>query len=143
MANGELAQLHAILKENGHQITATREKMLALLLKSEPQTMNEIILKSEGIVDRVSVYRNIDLFERLGVVHRVYVGWKYKIELTDAFTEHHHHLSCLNCGKVIDIQDHGDIDAFIKKITSKYDFKPRRHQFEIDGICQKCQPAIA
>lgn len=143
MAVNEFAQLRTILKENGHQITATREKIFSVLLRSEPQTMNDIILKAHGVADRVSVYRNIDLFERLGVVHRVYVGWKYKIELSDAFTEHHHHLSCLSCGKIIDIQDHNAIDEFIKKISIKYDFEPHRHQFEVDGICSNCQVAIS
>ena len=143
MSTHQIAHLRTILKKNGHQITTTRETMFRILLNSEPQTMNEIILKAHGIVDRVSVYRNIDLFERLGIVHRVYIGWKYKIELTDAFTEHHHHLSCLSCGKIIDIQDHGDIDDFIKKITLKYNFMPRRHQFEIDGTCPDCQLAVS
>ena len=139
MAIDEITQFRHILKDQGYQITRAREEVFRLLLHSEPQTMNELLLKSNGSVDRVSIYRNIDLFERSGIAHRVYVGWKYKIELSDEFTGHHHHLSCLTCGKIIDIDDHKHIDEFIKKVTAEFNFRPRRHQFEIDGYCKSCR----
>lgn len=141
MATHELSQLRIILKSHGHQITRAREAVFKLLLHSELQTLSEILSKSNGSVDRVSVYRNLDLFERLGIVHRIYIGWKYKIELSDTFTGHHHHLSCLQCGKIIDIKDHTSIDEFIEAVAKEFNFKPRRHQFEVDGYCEACQPA--
>ncbi|MDB5169825.1 MAG: transcriptional regulator, Fur family transcriptional regulator, ferric uptake regulator [Candidatus Saccharibacteria bacterium] len=135
----ELAKLRLILKNQGHQITKAREATFRLLLHSEPQSLNEILMKADGQVDRVTIYRNIDLFEKLGIAHRIYIGWKYKIELSDEFTGHHHHLSCLRCGKVIDIEDETHIDEFIQDVAKKFGFQPRRHQFEVDGYCQDCQ----
>ncbi|HEY1063689.1 MAG TPA: Fur family transcriptional regulator [Candidatus Saccharimonadales bacterium] len=139
MTTDELSQFRHILKHNGHQVTKTREAVFRLLLSPEPQTVNEILMKSGGTVDRVSVYRNLDLFEKLGIVHRIYIGWKYKIELSDEFTGHHHHLSCLQCGKTIDIEDERHIDEFIHQVAGRFGFQPRRHQFEIDGYCKDCQ----
>lgn len=138
MAIDELAQFRLILRNQAHQVTKTRELVFKLLLSPEPQTINEILRKANGTVDRVSVYRNLDLFEKLGIAHRIYIGWKYKIELSDEFTGHHHHLSCLKCGKVIDIEDEKHIDDFIQEISSKFGFQPRRHQFEVDGYCKEC-----
>jgi Fe2+ or Zn2+ uptake regulation protein len=123
---------------NKRHITKARVVTFRLLISPEPQTISQILNKSEGIVDRVSVYRNIELFENLGLVHRVYVGWKYKLELSDKFVAHHHHLSCLNCGKTIDIEDEKHIDDFIKQLSDKFEFLPTRHQFEIDGYCRNC-----
>jgi len=138
MSNDDLSNFKQILINNQAHVTRARETTFALLANPEPQSISEILLKAKGKVDRVSVYRNIELFEKLGIVHRIYVGWKYKLELSDQFVSHHHHLSCLSCGKIIDIKDEEHIDSFIKEITYKIGFVPRRHQFEVDGYCEKC-----
>ena len=53
------------LTDNGYRITKAREDTFKLLIGSEPQTIKELITKSKGQIDRVSIYRNIDLFEHL------------------------------------------------------------------------------
>lgn len=133
-----IQSLKNILSENGYKITKAREDTFSVLLSPEPQSMAALIDKAHDKVDRVTMYRNIDLFEKLGIVNRIYVGWKYKIELSDSFMDHHHHLSCLSCGKVIDIEDEQHINEFIKSVTDKFSFTPRHHQFEIDGFCNVC-----
>ena len=142
MTTDELNQLRRILKQNGHQVTKARESVFKLLLHPEPQTVQQILHKAGSNVDRVSVYRNLALFEKLGIVHRIYIGWKYKIELSDDFTGHHHHLSCLGCGTIIDIEDEQHIDDFIHALADRFNFRPRRHQFEIDGYCQNCSKTV-
>jgi Fur family ferric uptake transcriptional regulator len=134
----DINSFRQILSNNGYRLTDAREATFKLLISSEPQSIREILANAKGSVDRVSVYRNIELFEKLGIVHRIYVGWKYKLELSDEFIAHHHHLSCLSCGKVIDIEDEIHIDEFIQEVAKKFGFKPRRHQFEIDGYCKDC-----
>lgn len=139
MATNDMSRFQQILSDNGYRVTMAREATFKLLLSPQPQSMNELLAKAKDSIDRVSVYRNIELFEKIGIVHRIYVGWKYKLELTDEFVAHHHHLSCLKCGKIIDIGDERHIDEFIEKITDTYGFQPRRHQFEVDGYCKECQ----
>ncbi len=107
-------------------------------MSAEPQSMNQLISKLKGKVDKVSVYRSIELFEKLGLVHRVNIGWKYKLELSDHFLSHHHHLNCLSCGKSIDIEDETHIGDYINKISTEHGFRPERHNFEIDGYCKDC-----
>ena len=139
MAEHDLSSLKRILTTNNYRFTKARQATFQLLIASEPQSMRQIIEKANGTVDRVSIYRNIELFEKLGIVHRIYIGWKYKLELSDEFMAHHHHLSCLGCGKVVDIEDEKHIDEFIEQAASKAGFTPRRHIFEVDGYCQNCQ----
>lgn len=138
MSLDNLATFKRLLSEKGYRVTRAREATFKLLVSPEPQSIKDILKKANGTVDRVSVYRNVDLLERLGIVQRIYVGWKYKLELSDEFISHHHHLSCLGCGKVIDIQDEKHINEFIHEVAKKFGFKPRRHQFEIDGYCKDC-----
>lgn len=138
MSADDLNNFKQIITSNGYRLTKAREDTFRLLIAPKPQAVREILVKAGGKVDRVSIYRNLELFEKLGIVHRIYVGWKYKLELSDEFVAHHHHLSCLQCGKIIDIEDEKHIDLFIKNISATFDFTPRRHQFEIDGYCKKC-----
>jgi Fur family ferric uptake transcriptional regulator len=130
--------LKAMLKDHGASVTEQRLAVFNLLVGQEPMTINELIKKASGEVDKVSVYRTIALFEQVGITQRLNIGWKYKVELTDMFSDHHHHLSCLKCGNVIDIGDEKHIDDFIKEVAEKFGFEPRKHQFEIDGYCKDC-----
>jgi Fur family transcriptional regulator, ferric uptake regulator len=136
------AQFEQTLIDNNYSVTSARKDIFKILLNRKAQTITEIIAKTTGRVDRVSVYRNIELFEKLGMVHRIHVGWKTKFELSDQFVPHHHHLSCLNCGKIIDIEDEKHIDNFIKEVADKFGFLPRHHEFEITGYCKNCQAKI-
>lgn len=138
MTNTKNQKLRDILLENNFSVTKARLATFDLLVSDEPQSIAKIIKSAEGKVDRVTVYRNIELFEKLGIVNRIYYGWKYKIELSDQFISHHHHISCIGCGKVVDIQDEKHIDEFIVSEAKRLGFKPVRHQFEIEGLCETC-----
>ena len=134
----DLKLLRKTLKDNGYRVTRARELSFKLLINPTPQTISQLIDKANGLVDRVSIYRNIEIFEEIGIVKRIYIGWKYKLELSDRFISHHHHLSCLGCGQIIDIEDEKHIDLFINEVTSRFGFSPARHQFEIEGYCRNC-----
>ncbi|HIA91914.1 TPA: transcriptional repressor [Candidatus Saccharibacteria bacterium] len=128
-----------LLTSKGYRVTQARLETFKLLHKPEPQTIKSILEAAQGTVDKVSVYRNLDLFEKLGLIHRVQIGWKYKLELSDEFLDHHHHLSCLKCGRVIDIEDEKHIEHFIAEVSKHYGFVAKQHQFEVSGYCRECK----
>src|ERR1700759_5537066 len=99
------ARLQTTLKDHHQSLTAARVHVFEALQGHEPQTMHPIVEACRGGPDRASVYRAIALFERLGIVQRLQMGWKYKLELSDAFTHHHHHLTCLRCGRIIPLPE--------------------------------------
>ncbi len=84
----------------GHSLTRARLAVFRALQDKEPLAMAEVARACAGKADRASVYRAVALFEELGIVKRLQIGWKYKLELSDAFHHHHHHLTCLKCGRV-------------------------------------------
>lgn len=130
--------LQKILKDGGYSNTTVRTFVCELLWSKEPQSMRDLTAMSQGTIDRASLYRTIDLFERLGIVQRIYIGWKYKIELSDIFTHHHHHISCLGCGKIVAITEEAEIERLIHDLSSKHGFTAQNHQLEIRGYCKKC-----
>lgn len=130
-------QLERLLRRSGNSITKQRLLVFELLTDQEPVTMHELYERVAGQLDRASLYRIVTLFERLGIIRRINIGWKYKIELSDAFAEHHHHLTCLRCHSVIPINER-ELESFITTIASGHSFTPAEHQVEIQGYCQQC-----
>ncbi|HUB93161.1 MAG TPA: Fur family transcriptional regulator [Verrucomicrobiae bacterium] len=130
-------ELKAILHEHGYSVTEQRVLVFNLLVGQEPMTMYELYDRAKNKLDRASTYRIIDLFEKLGIAQRVNIGWKYKIELSDKFAEHHHHLTCVSCHTVIPITG-GEMEAFIRSLAKKHTFQTTGHQVEVQGYCARC-----
>lgn len=131
--------LRKILEDNHSKVTTQRLAIFRLLVDQAPQSLAELVHRSQGAVDRVSVYRIIELFERLGIVRRVALGWKYKVELSEVFLDHHHHISCLGCNKVIAVHENDAIERIIGEFSEDTGFIITVHQFELQGYCPQCQ----
>ena len=134
-----ILQLTKKLKDKGFSVTKPRLVTFEVLSNSkQPLTMQELIRRTNKQVDRASIYRTIDIFEESGITQRIYSGWKYKLELSDNFQEHHHHFTCTNCGLVIPVHDQA-LEKVIDNLSTAQKFKTTSHQLEIQGICEKCQ----
>lgn len=140
--NEKLAILTDVLKRNGYSVTKPRCRVFEMLVDAEPQSMHDIYVKVAGSVDRVSLYRIIRLFEEIGVAQRIYVGWKYKLELTDIFSHHHHHISCISCHKLIVIKEDAEIEKLIHEIANRYNVIATNHQLEVQGYCADCKQSL-
>jgi Fur family transcriptional regulator, ferric uptake regulator len=131
-------QLATFLKARQQSLTKPRLIVFAALQKSEPLTMQQLVHACAS-VDRASIYRTIALFEKLGIVQRLQIGWKYKLELSDAFQRHHHHLTCLKCGRVIPFDEDSALQSKLRQISQAEKFKMSGHQLEIQGFCANCR----
>ena len=130
------AEIKNVLKQNGFTATKTRMAILQAILAAQPATMQQLISTLTD-VDRATVYRTVDLFVDLGIAKKVSTGFKYRVELGDSFQEHHHHLTCLRCGSVIDVHT-PEIEYAIEQTASNNGFRPIRHDVEIMGYCANC-----
>jgi Fur family ferric uptake transcriptional regulator len=135
--------LKALLKSGGYSVTVQRRNIFKLLLNEPPQSMQVLVKRAVGVADRATVYRTIELFEQLGIVHRLNSGWKYKIELADLFTGHHHHFHCSNCGTIYTLTANPMLETMIDSIVSKEGYSARGHSLEIYGLCTNCQKLAA
>ena len=134
----ELRQFKKVLTKNGSFATKQRLRLFKYLQASPAVTMSKLIadLKDQ---DQATVYRNIKLFERLGIISRLQLGWNSKLELSSAFHDHHHHMTCIVCGRVIAWEEDPAIELRIQTLAMKLGFIPQDHQLEIRGLCQSCQ----
>lgn len=130
--------LKSILKTDKSSLTRPRKLVFDLLLNQEPQSMQVLARRAEDKMDRATVYRTVELFEKLGIARRLNIGWKYKVELADVFSGHHHHLYCTNCGRMLDLPENPMLETMIDTVAAKSGFRPRGHQLEIYGLCASC-----
>jgi len=131
-------QFTKLLKQHRHSLTKVRAAVFKALQDKEPQTMREIVKACAADADRASVYRTIALFEKLGIVQRLQIGWKYKLELSDKFHHHHHHLTCTSCSRTLPLSEDRQLEARLHMLSRSQDFIMKGHQLEIQGLCRNC-----
>ncbi len=131
-------QFATTLQQRGYSVTKPRQAVFAALESSGPLTMHQLINQLPAI-NRATVYRTVELLEQLGIIKRIQIGWKYKLELSDAFSYHHHHLSCTKCGQIISLPEDSSIEQAIHALGQEHGFTITDHQLEIQGICKACK----
>jgi Fur family ferric uptake transcriptional regulator len=132
-------KLEQILKKRSYSVSSPRQVVFEALQNMEPQSMRELLAACQPKIDRATLYRTINLFEKLGIVQRLQIGWKYKLELSNAFQEHHHHLSCRQCGQLIPLPEDDRLEKRLHELADRVGFIPEDHQVEIRGLCKTCQ----
>ena len=133
----QLERFKKLLSEQDFSITKPRmDTFKALLATDEPIAVTELSTRLSK-VDKVSIYRTIELFEKVGIVQRVWSGFKSKIELSEAFSPHHHHFTCINCSKTVGIRS-DELERNLEDLESKNGFKLTHHSIELKGYCQSC-----
>ena len=105
----------------------------------QPISMAELLYELKDQVDRASVYRSVDILTKAGVIKKTYHGWKYKLELSDEFHGHHHHLSCKGCGTILSIEGDEQFEKQLELMARAHGFLINDHQLEIQGLCKTCQ----
>lgn len=133
-----LEKFVSTLKAHHCSVTKARRLIFTTLAEHESITMTALVAAVQGSVDRASVYRTVELFERLGIIQRVQVGWKYRLELSDSFNPHHHHIHCSACGRVVSLAEDTALEQHIHQLALQAGFMLSSHQLELSGKCRQC-----
>jgi Fur family ferric uptake transcriptional regulator len=138
---GEQEILLEYLKTKNRKQSKQRVEILELFLKSPRHlTVNELYLqvqKYNPAIGFVTVYRTLKLLCESGLCR--------EIMLEDGVTryerqqghEHHDHLVCTKCGKVVEVVDQ-IIERHQERLFKKHGFQAQRHRMELYGTCKDC-----
>ncbi|MGJ8637872.1 MAG: Fur family transcriptional regulator [Opitutaceae bacterium] len=126
------------LKENGGRMTKKRECILgALLTLDRPGSAEEIRERADlPASDLVTIYRNLETFEGLGVLQRVPLENGTQLFELTAPDDHYHHLICRKCHKTerLDVcVNH----ALVEKAKAQ-GYSKIAHVLEVYGVCEDC-----
>ncbi len=97
-------------------------------------------------ISLATIYRTLDLLTRMGVLNRLAMAdGQNRYEFTGGPAEnHHHHLICTRCGRIMDTTDFVDeevklIQLMEDAIKEKHRFVIEGHQMTFYGLCPACQ----
>lgn len=100
------------------------------------------LLREQGSgVGLASIYRALDLLDRLGLVQRFEVGEGVaRYEPAHPGGEHHHHIVCDACGRVEAFEDEG-LEQAIHRLSDRVSFAVAAHDVTLHGECPACHAA--
>ncbi len=129
------------LKNLGLKITVPRLKIYQLfhepgLKHLSAYEIQETFSQSDTKINLATIYRVLNQFEELGIITRHdFDDDRAVYELTDS--NHHDHIVCNSCGKVIEFFDE-IIENRQIEIAKKHNFNMLDHCMIMYGVCESC-----
>ncbi|WP_342221347.1 ferric iron uptake transcriptional regulator [Candidatus Fukatsuia endosymbiont of Tuberolachnus salignus] len=130
------------LKKVGLKVTHPRLKILEVLQDPDchhicAEELYKKLLDMSQDIGLATVYRVLNQFEGAGIVIRHnFEGGKSVFEL--AQQQHHDHLICLNCGKVIEFRDEF-IEKRQRNTAEQHGITLTNHSLYLYGHCKEKQ----
>ena len=130
------------IRSAGLKTTAQRDLVLDAFLRTRQhvsvEELYQIVNRRKRRVGYATVYRTIKLIADCGLAREVmFNDGVSRFEHTFG-RQHHHHLVCTDCQKVIEFTSR-DMDKAEQVILTKYGFKPQLHSYKIFGLCRECR----
>ncbi len=88
-------------------------------------------------VSRGTVYRTLDLLVESGLVRKVAFIDKHTHYEHVYGHDHHEHLICLECGRVIEFYRE-ELENSLQDVCRKNNFNIKSHKMEVLGYCKDC-----
>jgi len=135
-------EIMSTLKKKGYRSVPARKEILNLLIKiKRPLSsldIQKLLSKKKIFVHKTTVYRQLAFFKEQKLVQEVQFSDRIKrYEMTP--DTHHHHIICIDCKSIENIELKNDLNAEENLIIKTKDFKVLDHSLEFYGICRKCQ----
>ena len=149
---GEAMMLQAQIERFGnylrrHQLKFTPERraVLECALSTDSHFQAEDLLiqmRQQGVhVSKATIYRTLPLLVESGLLREVIVGERHIHYEHTLAHQHHDHLICVNCGKIIEFHE-PQVEHIQQQICETYGFTMTTHTLEIRGYCAECQHAV-
>jgi Fur family ferric uptake transcriptional regulator len=144
MATTEWSEhVHAVLSRAGLKRCGARERVIELLA-GKPCALSAVEIEGELRASgrppgRASIYRVLDLLAEHGLVERLEVGdGQARFERSHPGGEHHHHLVCDRCGRLVAFDDPG-LERAIDRLSERLGVRIESHDVLLRGACQRCE----
>lgn len=141
----ESDRLKEHLKNEGYKLTPQRRAILDVIIENEGKHLSteeiyDIVKQQCPEIGLATAYRTLQLLEKMGVLCRInFDDGCNRYELVHKEEDHqHHHLICVKCGEVTEVED-DLLDKLEEKIQDKYDFIIKNHNVKFFGLCKKCK----
>lgn len=128
------------LERKGLKRTRQRDAILDVFLDSKGHTTSEEIFQrvreDSPNIGYTTVYRTMKLLCDAGLAQERNFDdgiTRYEVE-----QEHHDHLVCTRCGKIVEFECE-EIESAQDRVAATFDFHVLRHRHELYGHCADCR----
>jgi len=135
---------HEVLELSGRHRGAARERLIDLFSQwgcaLTAQEIEDLLRRDENrpVVARASIYRALELLNEQGLITRLDFGdgiARYERAAPDG--EHHHHLLCDQCGRLVPFDDPA-LERAIHRVSEKLGVQVNHHDVVLRGACSDC-----
>lgn len=137
-----LEKFRGFLRDRSLRITEARETVVRIAIEKRGHfDVDELVAEAErrGLVaSRATVYRLLPLLMEAGIVQPAVVSGDRRRYEAAFGQEHHDHLICQSCGKVVEFHFEA-FEMLQREVAAKYDFELTGHFHELFGLCGACR----
>ncbi len=130
----------ALLKGNRHKLTPQRKAIMRILLASPghltPAAIYEQVIRRNPRISLVTVYRTLNILAELGLVCDLRTGTHSKSYVAGN-AEHHGHIICTNCGRVVDFTAY-NLEDLEQQLAADSGYHISDHRLDLYGRCPAC-----
>lgn len=143
-----LSKYNDILQKAGYKLTNQRREILRVVAENHNDHLScedvfNIVSKENPELGIATVYRTLQLFEKLNIVYKLNFDdglSRYELNFGTE-SHHHHHLICLECGKVIEVKM-DLLESLENEIEKEGNFKIVDHNVKFYGYCNNCRTKV-
>ena len=129
------------LLTQGLKSTNQRELILDEFLRAGSHLSTEELYlrlrKKNPRIGYATVHRTLKLFAECGIAEQRHFGDGQARYEASAHDEHHDHLICVSCGKIVEFED-SRIEELQIEVAREHGFAIERHRLELYGCCLDC-----
>ena len=145
VSSPEMLCFESYLRSKRLKLTDERIKIITAIFAKkthfDAETLHKELQKQKPPISRATIYRTLYLLVQCDLVHKNSLGSTHANYEAVYNDEHHDHLICLNCDKVIEFY-RSNLEQLQEEICHEKNFKPLRHSLQIFGLCLDCVDKI-
>ncbi len=130
------------IQKSGLRRTAQRDLIMEIFLRTEEHLTSEdlywLVQKDDSTVGHTTVYRTLKLLTEAGLAREVRFGDNKTYYEHHYNHDHHDHMICTECGKVIEFFSQV-IESMQDEMADKLGFHATHHSLRMWGVCSSCQ----
>ena len=132
------------IQKSGLKRTSQRDLILDIFLRTEDHLSSEdlyrLVKKDDASIGQTTVYRTLKLLTEAGLAREVRFGDGITHYEHNYKHEHHDHMICSECGRVIEFFS-AELEAIQDAMAAKHRFQVTQHLLRIIGVCASCRRA--
>lgn len=145
--SAKLTKIRKLLHDGGYKLTPQREATVLVLLENDKDHLSAeeiymLVKKKSPDIGLATVYRTLEMLTDLRIVDKIsFNDGVSRYDLRKEGAQHfHHHLLCLECGGIEEVEDDllGDVEKIVEK---RFQFLVKDHRLTFHGVCKQCQRA--